>query len=76
MTASGIAPGFGIGIGLAPVLERLGDLLAQAARGPAEMRLEDLPDVHARRHAQRVEHDIDRRPVREERHVLLRQDAR
>ena len=64
------------GIGLTPFLERRGDLLAETTRGPAEMRLEDLPDVHARRHAQRVQDDVDRRPVGEERHVLVRQDAR
>ena len=28
-------------------LEHLLDLLAEAARGPAEVGLEDLPDVHA-----------------------------
>ncbi len=40
------------------------------------MRLQDLPDVHARRHAQRVQHQIDRGAVLEERHVLDRHDAR
>src|SRR3546814_17128204 len=39
------------------------------------MRLENLADVHTAGHAQRVEDDIDRGAVREERHVLLRQDA-
>src|SRR5690606_22631295 len=43
---------------------------------PAEMRLEDLTDVHARRHAQRVQNDVDMRAVFEERHVLDRNDAR
>ena len=41
-----------------------------------EMGLEDLADVHAPRHAERVEHDLDRRAVRQVRHVLLGQDAR
>ena len=59
----------------ADAFEQLGDLLAEAARGPAEMGLEDLADVHARRHAERVEDDVGRRPVLEERHVLLGQDA-
>ena len=45
-------------------------------RGPAEVRLENLADVHARRHAERVEHDLDRRAVRQVRHVLFGQDAR
>ena len=60
---------------LVDALEHLPDLLAEAARGPAKMGLENLPDVHARRHAQRVEDDVDRGPVLEERHVLVRQDA-
>src|SRR3546814_1017594 len=50
-------------------------LLAELPRRPAEMRLENLADVHTAGHAQRVEDDIDRGAVREERHVLLRQDA-
>src|SRR5216684_1748899 len=52
------------------------DLLAQAARGPAQVGLEDLPDVHAGRHAQRVQHDVHRPPVLEVGHVLLAHDAR
>ena len=44
--------------------------------GPAEVGLEDLADVHPARHAERVEHDVDRRPVLEERHVLLGDDLR
>src|SRR5688500_12293979 len=50
-------------------------LETQDGRGPAEVRFEDLPDVHARRHAQRVEQDVDRRAVLEERHVFLGNDA-
>ena len=41
---------------------------------PAEMRLEDLADVHPARHAERVEDDVHRGAVRQERHVLGRQD--
>src|SRR5215213_4124675 len=63
-----------------PVLEvridRLGDLLAEAGGGPAEMGFEDLSDVHAARHAERVQHDVDLRAVLEERHVLERHDLR
>jgi hypothetical protein len=36
--------------------------------------LEDLADVHARRHAERVEDDLDRGAVGQEGHVLLGQD--
>ena len=55
---------------------QLGDLRAQVVRGPAQVRLQDLTDVHTRRHAERVEDDLDRRPVGQVRHVLFRQDAR
>ncbi|KIU01578.1 hypothetical protein QU38_00910, partial [Staphylococcus aureus] len=54
----------------------LGDLHAQVAGSPAKVRLEDLADVHARRHAERVQHQVDRGAVLEERHVFLGQDAR
>src|SRR3990170_6200555 len=40
------------------------------------MRLEDLPDVHAARDAERVEDQVDRSTVLEERHVLDRDDLR
>ena len=38
------------------------------------MGLQDLADVHPARHAERVEHDVDRGAVLQERHVLRRQD--
>ena len=44
-------------------------------RGPPEVGLEDLPDVHSARHAERVEHDVHRTAVGQERHVLLGHDA-
>ena len=37
---------------------------------------EDLADVHPRRHAERIQHDVDRRAVRHVRHVLDRHDLR
>ena len=40
------------------------------------MRLEDLADIHAARHAERIEHDVDMRAVLQERHVLDRHDLR
>src|SRR4051812_33211059 len=43
---------------------------------PPEVHLEDLTDVHAAGDAERVQDDVDRRAVLEERHVLLRQDLR
>src|SRR4051794_26099335 len=45
-------------------------------RSPAEVRLEHLADVHAARHAERVQDDVDRAAVGEERHVLLGDDPR
>ena len=42
----------------------------------AEVRLQHLADVHSRRHAQRVQDDIHRRPVGQVGHVLVRQDDR
>ena len=56
--------------------EHLADAPAEPGRGPAEMRLEDLADIHAARHAERVQHDVDRRAVLEIRHVLARHDPR
>ena len=44
------------------LLEHVLELPAELARAPAEVGLEDLTDVHAARHAERVEHDVDRRP--------------
>src|SRR5688572_20620654 len=43
---------------------------------PPEVGLQDLADVHAAGHAERVEDDVDRGAVLEEGHVLLRQDLR
>ena len=56
------------------VEDRGGGLEALGVERPAEVRLEDLADVHPARHAERVEDDVDRRAVRQERHVLGRQD--
>ena len=57
-------------------VDRMPDLQAEAGAGPAEMGLQDLADIHAARHAERIEHDVDRRAVGEERHVLERHDLR
>ena len=40
------------------------------------MGFENLSDVHARRHAERVEHDVHRAAVRHERHVFFGDDTR
>src|SRR5437870_6794401 len=56
------------------VEDRRRDVDAEGLRRPAEMRLENLPDVHPARHPERVEDDVDGRAVRKERHVLDRKD--
>ena len=55
-------------------IDQLADLPAHAGAGPAEMRFQNLADIHAARHTQRVEHDVRMRAVLEERHVLDRND--
>src|SRR6185437_12515134 len=56
--------------------QHLLDAVSHALRGPPEVGLEDLAHVHARRHPERVQHDVDGRPVGHERHVLHRHDLR
>src|SRR5215210_3993467 len=64
-------------VGLARAVEhRRGEFQTESAAGPPQVRLQDLADVHPARHAERVEHDLHRRPIGEVRHVLLRQDPR
>src|ERR1700733_5960294 len=60
--------------GLGEVRSQLGDLLAEFVRGPAKVRLQDLTDVHTRRHAERVQDDLDRGSVGEIRHIFLRKN--
>ena len=66
-----LAQGLDVGLGAA-VTEALRDLLAENPPGPAEVCFEDLPDVHSRRHAERIQHDVDRHAVLHEWHVLFR----
>ena len=47
---------------------------AQALGSPTQMRFKNLAHVHARRYAQRVQHDVHRRTVRHEWHVFHRND--
>src|SRR6266700_4686115 len=58
------------------VEHRRRDLDSQRVRDPAEVRLEHLAEVHAARHAQRVEHDVDGSAVWHVGHVLRRKDSR
>src|SRR5690606_24863667 len=61
---------------LALLFEHAVDLLAQALGRQAQVGFEDLPDVHTRRYAQRVQHDVDRSTVGVVRHVFDRHDHR
>ena len=63
-----VAPDFLL---LDAVEDRRSEFESQEFCRPAQVRLEKLPDVHARRHAQRVEHDVHGCSVREEREVFL-----
>ncbi len=53
------------------VENRSGELLAELTTGPTENSLENLTEVHTRRHTQRVQHDIYRSTILKERHILL-----
>jgi hypothetical protein len=65
----------GFDVRLAGAIEhRRLDAPPELARRPAEMRLEDLADVHAARHAERIEHDVGMGAVLKERHVFDRND--
>src|SRR5215471_6663432 len=58
------------------VEHRRREVEAERVSRPSEVRLENLADVHTRRHAERIEHDLHRSAVRQMRHVLLGEDAR
>ena len=49
--------------------------MAQTLGGPAQVGFEHLTDVHAGRHAQRVEHDVHRTAIGVVGHVLDRDDG-
>ena len=53
------------------LFEHVVHLLAEPSRRPPEVGFENLPDVHAGGHAQRVENDVDRLTLGGVRHVLL-----
>src|SRR3546814_16333536 len=74
--AQPLAQGVGVVAAVADAVQELADLTPEAGAGPAEVRFQNLPDVHARGHAQRIEHDVDRGAVLQRRHVLDRHDAR
>src|SRR4029078_11455872 len=69
--------GVDLGPGLLGDLVRLGAVVLPAlCGGPPEVGLQYLAEVHAARDAERVQDDVDRRAVLQERHVLLVDDLR
>ncbi len=56
--------------------QHLADFLAHACAGPAKMGFQNLPNVHARRHTKRVQHDIYRLAILQIWHVFLRNNTR
>src|SRR5947209_2607010 len=66
--ARGLRPHFLAEKALETVTEFLG--------GPAEVRFENLADVHTRRNAKRIQNDFHGRAIRKVRHVFLGHDAR
>src|SRR5467141_3238043 len=62
-------------LGLHFLAEQALEAVAEFLGSPAEVRLQNLADVHTRRNAERIENDLDRSDVRHVRHVFLRHDA-
>src|SRR5690348_6037722 len=56
------------------VIQHLSNTRAKFLGSPAKMRFENLADIHTRRNAQGIQHDIYRRTVRHVGHVFLRDD--
>src|SRR3989344_7632148 len=53
---------------------RANRMISELFRSPPEVSLKNLAKVHTRRHAKRVENDINRRAVFQIRHVFFRQN--
>src|SRR5687767_1614753 len=51
------------------------DLLPETARRPTEVSFENLTDVHARRNAERIQDDVNRRPILQIGHVLFGENS-
>ena len=58
------------------VKNRRGNVKSECFCSQAQMDFQHLSDVHTGRHTQRVQHDIQRTPVRKERHILHRKHTR
>ena len=71
---AGVLQPLGDVFGVRAVEDRRRDVHAEHARRPAQVRFHDLAEVHTRGHAERVEHDVDRRAVFQIRHVFFGQN--
>src|SRR5256885_11478478 len=66
------ANGFGANFLAEKALQAIAEFLA----GPAEVRFENLTDVHTRRNAERIQNDFDGSAVGHIRHIFIGHDAR
>ena len=57
-------------------IQQIPNLLAETGAGPTQMGFQNLADIHTRRHAQRVKHDINRLAVFQVGHILNRNNLR
>src|SRR5581483_307130 len=57
------------------LFQQLCDFSAELVPRPAKVSLENLPDVHTRRNAKRIEDDFYRGSILEVRHIFIRQNA-
>ena len=58
------------------VEDRRSELAVKTTASPCEDSLEDLTEVHSRRHTEGVQTEVDRRTICEEGHILLADDLR
>ena len=60
---------------MAVFIHQFADLTAKIGAGPTQMGFQDLPHIHARRHAKRVQHQVNRGAIIQEGHVFNRYNA-
>ena len=61
---------------LAMLLQHFVNALTDAFCCPTQMHFQNLTDIHTRRHAQWVQHDVHRATICHIRHIFYRQNAR
>jgi len=57
-------------------IQQFANLLTNAGTSPTKVGFKNLPDIHAARNTQRVQHDISVCTISKKRHVFNRQNAR